>query len=157
MKKLFVLSMGLCLVFAFSSCKSSESAYKKAYEKAKQQELTETPTVEATPIAPVAVAPVAPAPIQNTANDREENVSLIAGNPLKTFSVVVGSFSVEANARGLKSTLDKAGYDARVVKNPDRNMYRVIASSYDDRAQAVQSRDALRGKYEGAWLLYNAY
>ena len=41
MKKLVVLGMGVCLVLAFASCKSSESAYKKAYEKAKQQELAE--------------------------------------------------------------------------------------------------------------------
>ena len=46
MKKLVVLGMGVCLVLAFASCKSSESAYKKAYEKAKQQELAE-PQVEA--------------------------------------------------------------------------------------------------------------
>ena len=39
MKKLAVLGMGVCIALAFSSCKSSESAYKKAYEKAKQQEL----------------------------------------------------------------------------------------------------------------------
>lgn len=37
MKKLVVLGMGVCMVLAFASCKSSESAYKKAYEKAKQQ------------------------------------------------------------------------------------------------------------------------
>ena len=37
MKKLVVLGMGLCVALAFSSCKSSESAYKKAYEKAKQE------------------------------------------------------------------------------------------------------------------------
>ena len=36
MKKLVVLGMGVCMVLAFASCKSSESAYKKAYEKAKQ-------------------------------------------------------------------------------------------------------------------------
>ena len=46
MKKLVVLGMGVCIVLAFASCKSSESAYKKAYEKAKQQELVE-PQVEA--------------------------------------------------------------------------------------------------------------
>ena len=55
MKKLVVLGMGLCVALAFSSCKSSESAYKKAYEKAKQQELAEAPAaaeeVEAAPVA----------------------------------------------------------------------------------------------------------
>ena len=35
MKKLVVLGMGVCVALAFASCKSSESAYKKAYEKAK--------------------------------------------------------------------------------------------------------------------------
>ena len=30
MRKLAILGMGLCVVLAFSSCKSSESAYKKA-------------------------------------------------------------------------------------------------------------------------------
>ncbi len=39
MKKLSVLSLGLCAVLALASCGTSkESAYKKAYEKAQQQE-----------------------------------------------------------------------------------------------------------------------
>ena len=61
MRKLVVLGMGVCLVLAFASCKSSESAYKKAYEKAKQQELAE-PQVEA----PVEVTPVVAAPVTTT-------------------------------------------------------------------------------------------
>ena len=40
MKKITVLSMGMCAVLALASCGTSkESAYKKAYEKAQQQEL----------------------------------------------------------------------------------------------------------------------
>ena len=35
MRKLVVLGMGVCLVLAFASCKSSESAYKKAYGESK--------------------------------------------------------------------------------------------------------------------------
>ena len=35
MKKYMVLCAGLCAAMAFTGCKSSESAYKKAYEKAK--------------------------------------------------------------------------------------------------------------------------
>ena len=54
MKKLAVLGMGVCIALAFSSCKSSESAYKKAYEKAKQQELAEPQTTApAEEVAPV--------------------------------------------------------------------------------------------------------
>ena len=38
MKKYMVACAGLCVALAFTSCKSSESAYRKAYEKAKAQE-----------------------------------------------------------------------------------------------------------------------
>ncbi len=36
-KQTILLGIGVCMALAFSSCKSSESAYKKAYEKAQQQ------------------------------------------------------------------------------------------------------------------------
>ena len=41
MKKTMVLCISLCTALAFTSCKSSESAYKKAYDKAKAQEATQ--------------------------------------------------------------------------------------------------------------------
>lgn len=166
MKKVVVLGMGLCVALAFSSCKSSESAYKKAYEKAKQQELAEASnTVAETPaeqaVAPVeTVAPVAPAP---AAPVREEKVQLVSGNGLKAYSVVCGSFGVKANADGLKSQMDADGYDAKVVYNAEKNMYRVIVESFDTRDEAARARDAFKAKYpnredfQGAWLLYNVY
>ena len=164
MKKLAVLGMGLCVALAFTSCKSSESAYKKAYEKAKQQELAETPAAEeaeavAAPVvaAPVAVAQAAPVEVGTI---REERVQLVSGADLKAFSVVCGSFGVKANADGLKSKLDADGYNAKVVFTADKNMYRVIVASYDDRVQAAQARDNFKAKYSSnpdfqkAWLLY---
>ena len=33
-------------------------------------------------------------------------------------------------------------------------MYRVVATSFDSKADAVRSRDALRAKYSDAWLLF---
>ena len=82
MKKLVVLGMGLCMALAFTSCKSSESAYKKAYEKAKQQELAEASVAEEAPAAaPVVAAPVAAAPTTPVAvgTVREERVQLVSG------------------------------------------------------------------------------
>ena len=163
MKKLVVLGMGLCVALAFSSCKSSESAYKKAYEKAKQQELAEAPAdqVEATPVAPVVSAPVTTAPVAGPV--REEKVELVSGDGLKAYSVVCGSFGVKANAEGLKQYLDGQGYNAKVVYNAERNTYRVIASSYDDRAEATQAKEEFKAKYpnrddfQKAWLLYRVY
>lgn len=168
MKKLVVLGMGLCFVMAFTSCKSSESAYKKAYEKAKQQELAQEQTEETvTPIAieaPVTVVestPVAVAPVT------EEKVELVSGDGLKAFSVVCGSFGVKANADSLKERLDAEGYSAKVVYNATANngngMYRVIAASYDDRAQATQAREDFKARhsdnpdFQKAWLLYRVY
>ena len=49
--------------------------------------------------------------------------------------------------------LINAGYNAQIAYNSDRNMYRVIASTFDNKYDAVQSREQLRGKYPDAWLL----
>ena len=75
---------------------------------------------------------------------------------MKEYSVVVGSFGVKANADGLQQRLKDAGYAAQVVKNVDRNMYRVVASTFANKADAAASRDQLRSQYPDAWLLYNA-
>ena len=160
MKKLTVLSVGMCAVLALASCGTSkESAYKKAYEKAQQQEAQQAAE------APVATEPVV-TPLETTtpsestttevdnATVRQENVALVSGSGLQAYSVVVGSFSLKANAEGLASTLKSAGYDSQVVFNSERNMYRVVASTFADKTGAVKSRNQLRaGKYPDAWLL----
>ena len=162
MKKSFILGMGLCMALAFTSCKSSESAYKKAYEKAKQQELAETTVAEEAPAATVVAAPVATAPATPVAvgTVREERVQLVSGQGLKAYSVVCGSFGVKANADGLKAKLDRDGYSALVVYTADKNMYRVIVSSFDSREDAARARDSFKAKYSNnaefqkSWLLY---
>ena len=155
MKKLVVLGMGVCMVLAFASCKSSESAYKKAYEKAKQQELAEPQVV---------AAPVTTPKATDTTGVRQEKVTVVSGTDgLKDYSVVVGSFGVKANAEGLKDWLDGQGYNATIAFNAEKAMYRVIVSSFADKAAAVDARDAFKAKYpsrtdfQGAWLLYRIY
>ena len=161
MKKYTLLCVGLCAAMAFTSCKSSESAYKKAYEKAKQYD---TATAQQTTASDAVVAPVEARPatdarvVDNLDNVsvRQESVLLISGSGLKAFSVVVGSFGLISNAEGLQQRLKSAGYDAQIVKNEDKNMYRVVASTFAGKADAVYSRDQLRATYPDAWLLYNA-
>lgn len=159
MKKYMILCAGLCAAMAFTSCKSSESAYKKAYEKAKAQEAAAVETnTEANVVAPVEEKPIDEVRVVDNADNvqvRQEQVSLIDGSGLKNFSVVVGSFSLRANADGLQQRLKEAGYDAQIVKNTDRNMFRVVASTFADKASAAQSRNELRAKYPDAWLLFN--
>lgn len=164
MKKYTLICIGLCAAMAFTSCKSSESAYKKAYEKAKQydtaQPVAPQPTIETAPVvAPVEAKPATETQVVDNLDNvsvRQESVSLVSGSGLKAFSVVVGSFGVRANAEGLMQRLKDAGYDAQVVKNDDKNMYRVIASTFADKAAAAASRDQIRASYPDAWLLYNA-
>ncbi len=164
MKKFFVLGLGLTAVFAMTSCKSSESAYKKAYEKAQQQQAVATEQepnqgqantqVEVTPVTPTTTTPVTPTQTDvNSVRVQTESVRVVSGAGLKTYSVVCGSFSLKTNAEGLQRTLVNAGYNAQIAYNEAKNMYRVIASTYDDKAAAVQSRDVLRNTYHDAWLL----
>ena len=159
MKKYMILCAGLCAAMAFTSCKSSESAYKKAYEKAKAQEAAAVETnTEANVVAPIEEKPIDEVRVVDNADNvqvRQEQVSIIDGSGLKNFSVVVGSFSLRANADGLQQRLKEAGYDAQIVKNTDRNMFRVVASTFADKASAAQSRNELRAKYPDAWLLFN--
>lgn len=158
MKKYFVLCVGFCAALAMTSCKSSESAYKKAYEKAKAQEQAQPAHTQepVNVVAPVETKPVTETRVVDNVDNvqvRQEDYSLVSGAGLKNFSVVVGAFSVRANAEGLQQQLKDAGYDAQIVKNEARNLYRVIAATFDSKSEAARSRNEFRAKYPDAWLL----
>ncbi len=172
MKKYTILCAGLCAALVFTGCKSSESAYKQAYLKAKQQEelqqkqeaeaqaaAQQTQDQENAVVAPLQERPVTNTQVVDNADNvpvRQEAVSVVAGTGLKNFSVVVGSFSLKANAEGLQQTLNAQGYSAQVVVNNQVSpaMYRVVATTFDSKGEAAASRNALQEKYPGAWLLY---
>ena len=159
MKKSLILCAGICLSLAFAGCSGSkQSAYKKAYEKAKAQEAVQQPETEVPVVTPVEEKPVTQTTVVDNADNvpvRQENLSVVSGNGLRNFSVVVGSFSVRANAEGLQSTLKSRGYDAQVAYNSSNQMYRVVASTFDVKTDAVRSRNELRAQYPDAWLLFN--
>jgi cell division septation protein DedD len=173
MKKYTILCAGLCAALVFTGCKSSESAYKQAYLKAKQQEelqqkqeaeaqaaaAQQAQEQETAVVAPLQEKPVTETQVVDNADNvpvRQETVSVVAGTGLKNFSVVVGSFSLKANAEGLQQTLNAQGYSAQVVVNNQVSpaMYRVVATTFDSKGEAAASRNALQEKYPGAWLLY---
>ena len=162
MKKYMVLCAGLCVALAFTSCKSSESAYRKMYEKAQAQEQANVapavPTEEIAVVTPVVEKPATETVVVDNVDNvsvRQESLSVVNGSGLKNFNVVVGSFSVRANAEGLQGTLKNKGYDAQVAYNSSINMYRAVAATSDSKSEAVSKRDALRAQYPDAWLLYN--
>ena len=160
MKKSLVLCAGVCVALSFTSCKSNESAYKKMYDKAqaKHEQPAPQPVQEQAPV----VAPLVEKPAtQTTVIDNSDNVAvrsedftLVSGSGLSNFSVVVGSFSVKANAEGLQSQLNNAGKNAQIVYNAERGLYRVVAATFATKSEAASSRDQLIGQYPGAWLLY---
>ncbi|MBR1665617.1 MAG: SPOR domain-containing protein [Bacteroidaceae bacterium] len=156
MKNYFVMGAAICVALSMVSCKSSESAYKKAYEKSQQNQTSTTQVVQQPVVQqPTTVAPVqtvTTTPMRTNENTRSENLTLVSGAGLKSFSVVVGSFSIQANAVNLQKKLSGAGYAAQIAMNP-QGMYRVIASTFDDLNGAVQSRNTLRAQYPDAWLL----
>ena len=162
-----MICAALCAALMFTGCKSSESAYKQAYLKAKQQEeqqqkqenSAQEVAQENNVVVPLEEKPVTNTQVVDNADNvpvRQETVSVVAGAGLKNFSVVVGSFSLRANAEGLQQTLSNQGYNARVVVNNQVSpaMYRVVAATFDTKGEAAASRNALQEKYPGAWLLY---
>lgn len=160
MKKYTIACAALCMGLVLASCGSSkESAYRKAYEKAKAQEQVNTEERETSTETPV-VTPIVETPVvqQNNYDNvsvRSEKFTVIDGAGLKQFSVVVGSFSVKANAQGLQSQLKADGHQAQITYNEERNMYRVVAATFDSKGDAVQSRNQFRATYPDAWLLFN--
>ena len=158
MKKSVLFGL-LSVLFVFASCKSKENAYKQAYEAAKAQENTQvqvnTP-VKVTPATVTSTSDYESAPV------RQEQVSVVSvSGELKAYSVVCGSFSLQANAQGLKDYLIGEGYKAGIVKNVEKNMFRVIIGSYDTKAEAARAREAFKVKYpsradfQGSWILLN--
>ena len=125
------------------------------------QDAAEQPVQEQAPADVPVVTPVEQQPTVQTPTTgnydnepvRREDLSVVSGDGLNNYSVVVGSFSVRANAEGLQQRLKNAGYNAQLAYNAARNMYRVVASSFGDKGAAVQSRNQLRSQYPDAWLL----
>ena len=165
MKKYLVLCAGLCMILALGSCKSKESAYRKAYDAANAGDATTATTstgYDDTPVVTPFVETPATAPSVSDNSDNvpvrtEQDLQVVSGSGLKAYSVVVGSFSVKSNAENLVQRLRAAGYDAQLAFNSNRNMYRVVASTFSDKSSAVQSRTRLRETYPDAWLLYYGY
>ena len=155
MKKILLFGAAICCMFTFGSCKSKSSAYKTAYEQAKsndtnwEDEEYDTEVLTSEEISYESV--------------RQEKVRPASGEDLsglKRYSVVIGSFKNRTNAFSLKERMMDEGYRPIVAEN-DFGMLRVIASSFDSRADAARSRDAIKSKFapnfQDAWLLERQY
>jgi cell division protein FtsN len=155
MKKVLLFGAAICCIFAISSCKSKSSAYKTAYEQAKatdenwdeEEDDKEVLTSEEISYASVTQEKVSPV--------KGEDVS-----GLRKYSVVIGSFKNSTNAFSLKDRMIDEGYRPVIAEN-DYGMLRVIVTSFESKADAVRSRDAIKAKYapnfQDAWILERKY
>ena len=156
MKKVVMVATALALVVGLGSCKSKKSAYRKAYEEAKQREIAaQTVVYEETPAQKAIETPTPPAPV------RRERVSTYEGERseyLKRYSVVIGSFQNPTNARALREKMTNKGYNAVLAKN-EVGMLRVIVSSFSTKEEAIASREAVKSRFapdfKDAWILEN--
>lgn len=162
MNKIWLFGAAISMVLAFGSCKPKQSAYKAAYEQAKEKESTTAPVEVIEEEVVEEVAPVSK-PRTSTATTRTERINAAQGEDatrLKRYSVVIGSFKNKTNAYALKERMQNDGYNAVLGEN-EQGMLRVIVASFDDKADAADSRDAIKAKYapnfQDAWLLERQY
>ena len=162
MNKIWLFGAAISMVLALGSCKPKQSAYKAAYEQAKEKETTApVEVVEETEVVED-VTPVSK-PRVSSATTRTERINAAQGEDasrLKRYSVVVGSFKNRTNAYSLKERMQRDGYNAVLGEN-EQGMLRVIVASFDNKADAADSRDAIKSKYapnfQDAWLLERQY
>ena len=150
-RNLFILLSAVTML-SLSACKSSQNAYKEAYEKAIQGD--EPKTVVEEPVQNQTKSEVANVTV------REEKVTVVSGDGIKAYGIVCGSFSLKANADALRQKLTGDGYPAVVVVNEAGKTYRVVVASFDTKEQAADAREQFKAKYpdnqdfQSAWLLY---
>ncbi len=150
-RNLFILLSAVTML-SLSACKSSQNAYKEAYEKAIQGD--EPKTVVEEPVQNQTKSEVANVTV------REEKVTVVSGDGIKAYGIVCGSFSLKANADALRQKLIGDGYPAVVVVNEAGKTYRVVVASFDTKEQAADAREQFKAKYpdnqdfQSAWLLY---
>lgn len=145
------------MIMSLGSCKSKQSAYKAAYESAKEQPAKSA--YDEVEEAKVVTTPSAkPATSEIIQSEKVTVVDQSQAGYLKKYSVVVGSYLQGTNATARQKNFRDKGFDAILVKN-EKGMYRVIVSSFDTKEAAQESRDLVKLKYDvnDAWILENQY
>ena len=141
------------ILFTFDSCKSKESAYKAAYEAAKQREMQGGDDTQA-----LSEKPKVSYSTPSNATVQKERITVVddPSSAAQQFNVVIGSFRVKTNALSLKERMQSQGYRAFLAQN-EAGMYRVIVATFSNRASAAAERDNIREKFypdfQDAWIL----
>ena len=159
--KLVLFGLVISMLFSLNACKSSkQSAYKAAYDAAKEREMIDpTASSDMEEVTPVVKTPAST--VTTPTVTQREKVTPIDYSGIKRFSVVVGSFTVKTNASSLKERMSGLGYNAFLAQN-ERQMYRVIIATFDDKSEAAELRDKIKTQYypdqfQDSWILEQEY
>jgi cell division protein FtsN len=146
MKKIFgFLLMAAIIGFSTTSCKSKQKVVEIS-----GSDISATETKATT-------QPVVVNQVESNERTINESFKLADGETNsdafnRKYHVVVGSFSVQSNARNLQRTLNNEGNAAIVVVN-QQGMYRVLIASYDEYAQARARINQINTRFPDAWVL----
>lgn len=149
MKKIFGMFLMAAIVLTGStSCKSKQKVTEISGANVEASAQTNT----AATTAGTAVATAAEA--EKTRNEKfslaEGETNTAAFN--NKYHVVVGSFSIQQNAKNLQRTLNSEGNNALVVVN-EQGMFRVLIASFNEYTQARERINQINTRFPDAWVL----
>lgn len=149
MKKILGMFLMAAIVLAGStSCKSKQKVTEISGANVEATAKTNTAATTASTTATAAT---------ETEKTRNEKFSMAEGETNTAafnskYHVVVGSFSIQQNAKNLQRTLNSEGNNALVVVN-EQGMFRVLIASFNEYTQARERINQINTRFPDAWVL----
>ena len=149
MKKIVGMFLMAAIVLTGStSCKSKQKVTEISGANVEATAKTNTASATASTTATAAT---------ETEKTRNEKFSLAEGETNiaafnSKYHVVVGSFSIQQNAKNLQRTLNSEGNNALVVVN-EQGMFRVLIASFNEYTQARERINQINTRFPDAWVL----
>ena len=149
MKKILGMFLMAAIVLAGStSCKSKQKVTEISGANVEATAKTNTAAATASTTATAAT---------ETEKTRNEKFSLAEGETNTAafnskYHVVVGSFSIQQNAKNLQRSLNSEGNNALVVVN-EQGMFRVLIASFNEYTQARERINQINTRFPDAWVL----
>lgn len=149
MKKILGMFLMAAIVLTGStSCKSKQKVTEISGANVEATAKTNTAAATASTTATAAT---------ETEKTRNEKFSLAEGETNTAafnskYHVVVGSFSIQQNAKNLQRTLNSEGNNALVVVN-EQGMFRVLIASFNEYTQARERINQINTRFPDAWVL----
>ena len=149
MKKILGMFLMAAIVLTGStSCKSKQKVTEISGANVEATAKTNTAATTASTTATAAT---------ETEKTRNEKFSLAEGETNiaafnSKYHVVVGSFSIQQNAKNLQRSLNSEGNNALVVVN-EQGMFRVLIASFNEYTQARERINQINTRFPDAWVL----